>query len=69
MDMDDFHQLTDFGFDPSTPSSDEEDVHERPPSQGPPRLRKAASNNRVVRKRARKACVACHNRYCENAVS
>ncbi|KAL2065772.1 hypothetical protein VTL71DRAFT_3442 [Oculimacula yallundae] len=64
MDIDDFNQLTEFIFDHSTPESGEEDNQE-------PQIEKdcdatnahdVAPNGRVIRRRARKACVACHKR-------
>ncbi|KAH6715892.1 hypothetical protein BKA61DRAFT_733726 [Leptodontidium sp. MPI-SDFR-AT-0119] len=65
MDIDDFNQLADFVFDQSTPESGDDDEAQEP---GPEKVCDATSTHdvtpsgRVIRRRARKACVACHKR-------
>lgn len=61
MDNTDFDQLNDFVFDASTPNSDE-DI-EQEPAQSSPATSGRAPEGRIIRRRARKACVACHKRY------
>lgn len=61
MEVDDFNQLTEFVFDQSTPESDEEIRIEESREAPPPR--DSAPRERIIRRRARKACVACHKRY------
>jgi hypothetical protein len=61
MEVDDFNQLTEFVFDQSTPESDEEARVEES-REAPPPL-DSAPRERIIRRRARKACVACHKRY------
>lgn len=69
MDIDDFNQLADFVFDQSTPESGDDDEAQEP---GPEKVCDATSTHdvtpsgRVIRRRARKACVACHKRYFEH---
>jgi hypothetical protein len=62
MEADDFNQLTEFVFDQSTPESDEETRIEET-QDAPPSHDSTPRPGRIIRKRARKACVACHKRY------
>ncbi|KAH7317793.1 hypothetical protein BKA65DRAFT_515202 [Rhexocercosporidium sp. MPI-PUGE-AT-0058] len=64
MDVDDFNQLTDFVFDQSTPESGDDDAQEPPLEKDcdATSTHDVAPNGRVIRRRARKACVACHKR-------
>ena len=65
MDVDDFNQLADFVFDQSTPDSGDDEAQESRPetcdaiASG---THDVAPNGRIIRRRARKACVACHKR-------
>ena len=73
MDVDDFNQLADFVFDQSTPESGDDEAQEtRPETNGgvtASGTHDVAPNGRVIRRRARKACVACHKRYVEFDIS
>jgi hypothetical protein len=62
MDVDDLNQLTEFLLDKSTtPESDEAQIPEE--SHDVPSQREAAPQGRIIRRRARKACIACNKRY------
>ncbi|KAH7386394.1 hypothetical protein BKA64DRAFT_142607 [Cadophora sp. MPI-SDFR-AT-0126] len=66
MDLDDFNQLTDFVFDQSTPESGDDETQEARPEKDDDAtasgVHDVAQNSRIIRRRARKACVACHKR-------
>ncbi|PVH69031.1 hypothetical protein DL98DRAFT_661897 [Cadophora sp. DSE1049] len=66
MDVDDFNQLADFVFDQSTPESGDDEMQDtRPEKEGDTSTsgtHDVAPNGRIIRRRARKACVACHKR-------
>lgn len=69
MEFDDFNQLTEFVFDQSTPESDEEaPTEERTENRDAATTRDSAPKGRIIRRRARKACVACHKRYLSSVV-
>lgn len=67
MDIDDFNQLADFVFDQSTPESGDDEAQETRPETNCDAIASGthdvAPNGRIIRRRARKACVACHKRY------
>jgi hypothetical protein len=59
-DVEDFAELAEFVFDQSTPESDDEThIIESP---GAPRSCLSVPTGRTGWRRARKACVGCHNR-------
>lgn len=52
-------------FDASTPDSDEEDQHQQLPEESSSKTQQHSqrkSTEKVIRRRARKACVECHKR-------
>lgn len=66
MEVDDYNRLTDFIFDQSTPESDEEtrvdEGRDAADAADAAPARDSAPRGRIIRRRARKACVACHKR-------
>jgi hypothetical protein len=59
-DVEDFAELAEFVFDQSTPESDNETGIDDSPGAPPSRL--SMPIGRTGRRRARRACVACHKR-------